>query len=156
MGRLDLPDPDRNEDLSFADPPLLSPRQLQVLRCAALGLSADASAAELGMAPETVKSHRRLAIAKLAARNTTHAIAMAAAAGVLFEGDQAGEVVGRHLTEGWTVALRRWRLGNRNVVDLAKVKWICVNCASLLPVDGPPASECSSCGGTRFVPRRGR
>jgi DNA-binding NarL/FixJ family response regulator len=55
----------------------LTPRCLDVLAGAALGETASATAARLHVAPKTVEQYRRVAIARLGARNTTNAVAIA-------------------------------------------------------------------------------
>ena len=61
----------------------LSERELQVLAATAEGLTAKEVAHRLSIAPTTVQDHRRNAAAKLGARNTTHAVAVAYEEGVL-------------------------------------------------------------------------
>lgn len=51
----------------------LSRRQLDVARCAAHGLTEQETGEELGIGIQSVKTHRRKLVAKLAARNATHA-----------------------------------------------------------------------------------
>lgn len=61
----------------------LSPAELAALRCAADGLTVPETAAMLHKGTETVKSQLLRARLKLGARNTTHAAALAVAAGQL-------------------------------------------------------------------------
>lgn len=63
----------------------LSVRQREVLSAAARGLGVHETGAELFLAPDTVKSYRRQALKALHARNITHAVAVAMAAGLLHE-----------------------------------------------------------------------
>lgn len=55
----------------------LTARELEVLVGMADGLTAAAHAAELFLEPETVKGYRKRVVAKLGARNGTHAVAIA-------------------------------------------------------------------------------
>jgi DNA-binding CsgD family transcriptional regulator len=61
----------------------LADRELEVLRLAATGATMDETAASLGSSVETVKSQRRLVIAKLDARNMMHAVALGYENGLL-------------------------------------------------------------------------
>jgi DNA-binding NarL/FixJ family response regulator len=61
----------------------LTEAELAVLICAADGLSVDETAAERDRARETVKSQRRLILAKLAAQSMTHAVAIALREGLI-------------------------------------------------------------------------
>jgi DNA-binding NarL/FixJ family response regulator len=56
----------------------LSPRQQSVLRLISLGLSNKSIARELGITPDTVKSHARQVLAKFRAKNRAEAVACAA------------------------------------------------------------------------------
>lgn len=93
MGRLDLPDPRRDEDdhreetaskwpqrLRGLD---LSEAELDVLAGASRGETQMEGAVRRGCALETVKTQRRAAIAKLGARNMRDAIRIAAERGIL-------------------------------------------------------------------------
>lgn len=55
----------------------LTRRQLQILQLLANGGSTTAAARDLGLSEETVKTHTKLAMGRLGARNRTHAVAMA-------------------------------------------------------------------------------
>lgn len=55
----------------------LSPRELDVLRCAALGLGVKETAKDLILSPETVKDYRRNAIKKMRAASLLNAVAIA-------------------------------------------------------------------------------
>jgi RNA polymerase sigma factor (sigma-70 family) len=61
----------------------LSERECEVLAATAEGLTAKEIAKRLVIAPATVKDHRRSVTAKLAARNITHAVAVAYEDGLL-------------------------------------------------------------------------
>jgi two-component system NarL family response regulator len=52
-------------------------RQRQILQLLANGGSTTAAARDLGLSEETVKTHTRNALARLGARNRTHAVAVA-------------------------------------------------------------------------------
>lgn len=54
----------------------LTDRELQVLDLASQGLTNREVGAKLGLAQETIKTHVRHYLAKLGARNTTHAVAL--------------------------------------------------------------------------------
>lgn len=62
---------------------MLYPRQIEVLKAAARGLGLRATGGVLGMAEETVKSHRSAILKATRASNITHAAVIAAKAGVL-------------------------------------------------------------------------
>ena len=61
----------------------LNPREREILAGAAEGETAAQTGARLYLSPETVKSYRKRIIAKLGARNGTHAVALALRAGKL-------------------------------------------------------------------------
>jgi DNA-binding CsgD family transcriptional regulator len=61
----------------LTEPPDLSPRQEAVLRLAADGLTTQEMAERLDLAPETIETHVRNAMAKLSADSRTHAVATA-------------------------------------------------------------------------------
>ena len=61
----------------------LSERELEVLDAAARGETMEETATRLWLSLETIKSHRRNVIAKLGARNLSHAIALAIRSGIL-------------------------------------------------------------------------
>lgn len=63
----------------------MSPRELQVIQLSAKGLNAKQMARELGLSEETIKTHRKLAIARLDAKNIVHAVAIAYKRGMLKE-----------------------------------------------------------------------
>jgi DNA-binding CsgD family transcriptional regulator len=69
--------------LDFARGAPLSPRQLEVLQYAAAGLSSAETGGEMGIAEETVKSTRRVVLAKLNARSMTRAVAIGFETGLL-------------------------------------------------------------------------
>lgn len=70
---------------SFVDPAVppkgsrgkLTGRQRQILQLLANGESTTVAARELGLSEETVKTHIKTALARLGARNRTHAVAIA-------------------------------------------------------------------------------
>jgi two-component system NarL family response regulator len=61
----------------------LSERELEVLHAAANGETMEETAARLWLSLETIKSHRRNVIAKLGARNLSHAIALSLRSGLM-------------------------------------------------------------------------
>lgn len=61
----------------------LTPREKAVLRLVSVGNSTREVAAILGLSPETVKAHRKHALAKLGARNSTHTVATAIREGII-------------------------------------------------------------------------
>jgi two-component system NarL family response regulator len=61
----------------------LNPRETEILAGAADGETAVQTGQRLYLSPETVKSYRKRIIAKLGARNGTHAVALAMRSGVL-------------------------------------------------------------------------
>ena len=65
----------------------LTPAQLEALIGAALGESARASAARLGANPETIRSRRQAACARLGVHSTTRAVGLCCAAGWITAAD---------------------------------------------------------------------
>jgi DNA-binding NarL/FixJ family response regulator len=63
----------------------LSMREIEVLRLIAMGNSNLAAATALSISEETVKSHMKSIIAKLSARDRTHAVMIAVRRGILTE-----------------------------------------------------------------------
>jgi DNA-binding CsgD family transcriptional regulator len=61
----------------------LTPREQEILAGAAEGETAAQTGARLYLSSETVKSYRKRVIAKLGARNGTHAVALALRSGLL-------------------------------------------------------------------------
>jgi two-component system NarL family response regulator len=61
----------------------LNERETEILAGAANGETAAQTGARLFLSPETVKSYRKRVIAKLGARNGTHAVALALRSGLL-------------------------------------------------------------------------
>jgi len=61
----------------------LSEREIAVLRCAALGNANKRVAQQLDIAEETVKAHMRSILAKLGARDRTHAMTIALKRGII-------------------------------------------------------------------------
>ena len=75
---------ERNRQQRFPMPNTdLTPRELDVLRWAAAGLTARQTAIRLAKGVETVKSQRASVLGKLGARNFTHAVAIAIRRGLL-------------------------------------------------------------------------
>lgn len=56
---------------------LLTARRHEILQLAAQGYSHRESAADIGLAPQTVRHHLQAIRIKLKARNTAHAVAIA-------------------------------------------------------------------------------
>lgn len=85
MGRLDLPDPPRDEDRwpQRLGGRALTAVEIDVLVGAARGERQLDTARRRGTALDTVKSQRRSIIAKLGARSTANAIAIATEAGII-------------------------------------------------------------------------
>ena len=54
----------------------LSPREREVLLCAAQGLSLEETSEQLGMSVETAKVHRKRLMAKLGVQNITRAVTL--------------------------------------------------------------------------------
>lgn len=67
---------------TFTDEPLTR-RELDVLRCYAVGMRRPMIAEALGITTETVRKHARDARRKLGGRNLAHAVAIAMRAGTL-------------------------------------------------------------------------
>jgi DNA-binding NarL/FixJ family response regulator len=63
--------------------PGLSEREIAVLLCAAAGNANKQIGAQLGIAEDTVKAHIRTILAKLDARDRTHAVAIAVRRGII-------------------------------------------------------------------------
>jgi two-component system, NarL family, response regulator len=61
----------------------LSEREIMVLRCAALGNANKRIAVQLAIAEETVKAHMRSILAKLGARDRTHAVTIGIQRGII-------------------------------------------------------------------------
>lgn len=67
----------------------VTPRELDVLACAARRLTVRESAERLGLAVETIKQHRKHAIRKLGARNTRDAVELAIGQGLIAAHERA-------------------------------------------------------------------
>lgn len=79
-----MPDRAQSPGQSVEDCPFfLSPRERQSLQLAAKGHTSKGIALELAIAEQTAKHYLRQARAKLAAFNTTHAVAIALALGLI-------------------------------------------------------------------------
>jgi DNA-binding CsgD family transcriptional regulator len=74
----------------------LTEREVQVLSLIATGSTRETAAAELGLAPATVRRHATRIFAVLGARNAAHAVAIAHRAGVL--GSRRTRAVGGPVT----------------------------------------------------------
>jgi DNA-binding NarL/FixJ family response regulator len=61
----------------------LSEREIEVLRCVAIGGTNKNTAAQLGITEETVKTHMKSILAKLNAQDRTHAVTIAVQRGIL-------------------------------------------------------------------------
>jgi LuxR family transcriptional regulator, quorum-sensing system regulator RaiR len=61
----------------------LTPRLVSVLVGASMGETRAQTAARLHLSPKTVDTERRVAVARLGARNTTHAVAIAVGRGII-------------------------------------------------------------------------
>jgi len=57
---------------------VISRRELEVIALVARGMTNDEIAGEMGISVETVKSHMRHLLAKLRAKNRTHAVGIVA------------------------------------------------------------------------------
>ena len=74
------------------EPDLLTPRERQVIRLLLAGLGAEAMAAHLGIAPNTVRTHLQNILSKLDVKSRAEAAAWALGAG-LEPADLSGEAV---------------------------------------------------------------
>ena len=83
MHRIDGVSPVPDEPVPTVPLDELSPVEREVLDAAARGLTVPETAVALGKGAETIKSQRNRVILKLGARNMTHAVCMAAAAGAV-------------------------------------------------------------------------
>jgi len=61
----------------------LSPREIEVLRCAAAGSANKSIASQLGISEDTVKAHMKSVLAKLYANDRTHAVTIAIKRGII-------------------------------------------------------------------------
>jgi DNA-binding CsgD family transcriptional regulator len=66
----------------------LSPQQRTVLTLTAMGMAGPDVAGALGVSYETVRMHLKETRARLGARNTAHAVAIALQAGIIELGDR--------------------------------------------------------------------
>ena len=69
--------------VAVGGPAALSSRELDVLRLAAEGYTAEAAAAALVLTEHTIKSHFKRILVKLGARNRTHAVAIGIRSGLI-------------------------------------------------------------------------
>ena len=72
-----------HDPVAVAAPAELSSRELDVLRLAAEGYTAEAAAAALVLTEHTIKSHFKRILVKLGARNRTHAVAVGIRSGLI-------------------------------------------------------------------------
>lgn len=68
---------------SYREDGKLTPRLVSVLDAAARGQTANETARALHVSPTSVERYRRVAVARLGARNTTHAVAIAVTRGLV-------------------------------------------------------------------------
>ena len=68
----------------------VTPRQKDILRCFANGLTRNQVAEQLSLSPGTVKTHTQNVRMRLGAKTTVHAIAIAFAGGMLGKEDMEG------------------------------------------------------------------
>jgi len=61
----------------------LTPRELDVLRLVAAGLTTGEIGPRLGISPKTVENHKQRLFAKLGVQNQAHAVSIAMRAGLL-------------------------------------------------------------------------
>ena len=66
-----------------AQSPTLTPREAEILRCIAAGLSANEVSGQLGISRKTVEGHKRRIFTKLDVQNQAHAVAIATRSGQL-------------------------------------------------------------------------
>lgn len=66
----------------------LTPRELDILRCAADGLDSQGTGQRLFIAPQTVKSHRTGLFLKLGVSNIAHAVSIGYRTGLLTVTDE--------------------------------------------------------------------
>jgi len=78
-------DPSSNKPASLPSTPapMLTPREAEILRRIASGLSATEVSDELGISRKTVEGHKRRIFTKLDVQNQAHAVAIATRAGML-------------------------------------------------------------------------
>lgn len=82
-GKRYFPEPIASELLAAIAEDGLTPRETQVLACAAQGLGNGDIAAQLAISDDTVKGHMRSIMTKLNARNRTHAVSIALQRGII-------------------------------------------------------------------------
>jgi len=80
----------------------LTTRELQVLELIALGNGTQQVAAQLSIARETVRMHTRSILAKLSAKDRTHAVAIAVTRGILQLEEALAASAWQHPSNGWT------------------------------------------------------
>lgn len=82
-GKRRIPDEIAHEMAGHAEDDELTPRETQVLSHVATGAANRDIAASLGIAEETVKAHMKSILAKLQAKDRTHAVAIALRRGII-------------------------------------------------------------------------
>jgi DNA-binding NarL/FixJ family response regulator len=82
-GKRYIPPEVSNQLTDFFPEYALTPRESEVLRLVALGYANKEVGAQLGTAPGTVKSHVQSILAKLSAKDRTHAVTIAVQRGIL-------------------------------------------------------------------------
>lgn len=82
-GKRRIPDEIAHEMAGHAEDDELTPRETQVLGHVATGAANRDIAASLGIAEETVKAHMKSILAKLQAKDRTHAVAIALRRGII-------------------------------------------------------------------------
>ena len=82
-GKRYFPEPIASELLDAIAKDGLTPREIQVLERAALGLGNGDIATQLAICEDTVKGHMRSIMTKLKARNRTHAVSIALQRGII-------------------------------------------------------------------------
>lgn len=70
-------------DVAIRTPPVLSPRELDVLRLVASGLTTKEISDRLGISPKTIENHKQRTFWKLGVQSQAHAVAVAMRAGLL-------------------------------------------------------------------------
>lgn len=80
-GKRHFPPEIATELATHLDSDCLTPREIQVLQCVALGKPNKVIAAELQISEDTIKGHLRSIMDKLGANNRTHAVAIGAQRG---------------------------------------------------------------------------
>ena len=82
-------DPPVSPDL-YTSRPLLTPREVQVMRGIATGLTIAQVAVSLGITRKSVENHKQRIFAKLGVQSQAHAVAVAVGSGLLDSAAQSG------------------------------------------------------------------